>query len=202
MGTDADFPVTLWDLLPTAIEVRVPAVDASADPAPPTSAQDRYDQLVLHMKQVHSVRIVRWRKSMTGCAWVVDYEDDTAVNLIESPYPRGPVSCAIFLHEIGHHAIGFYRYKPRCYEEYMAWQWAIETMEQEGFNVTDRVRGRVRDSVQWSVDVALQRGLKNLPKELTGYAPAAGASPTPPSQKDREGFLDRSAQKQFDSCVD
>ena len=84
--------------------------------------QLRYDGLVDEMKKIHGVRVVKWRSSTSGCAWQVQYADGTNARLIESPYPRGPMSCAVFMHEIGHHAIGFNRYRPRCLEEYHAWR--------------------------------------------------------------------------------
>ena len=46
------------------------------------------------------------------------------------------MSAAIFCHEIGHHAIGFTRYKPRCLEEYHAWAWSFAEMERRGFTRT------------------------------------------------------------------
>ena len=79
------------------------------------------------------------------------------------------MSCAIFLHEIGHHAIGFKTYKPRCLEEYHAWKFAIDTMEAEGLNVTDRVHERMRDSLRYAVAKAARRGLKRIPPELLPY---------------------------------
>lgn len=79
------------------------------------------------------------------------------------------MSCAIFLHEIGHHAIGFHVYRPRCLEEYHAWRWALETMEQEGFEVTDAVQRRVKESLRYAIDKARRRGLQQLPVELAPY---------------------------------
>ena len=61
-----------------------------------------------------AVGVRKWRSSMSGVAWQVTYRDGTVARLIESPRPRGPVSAAIFLHEIGHHAIGLGRFRPRC----------------------------------------------------------------------------------------
>ena len=91
--------------------------------------------------------------------------------MIESPYPKGPMSCAVFLHEVGHHAIGFNRYSPRCLEEYMAWDWAIRMMESRRLNVTDRVRKRMDDAVRYAIAKAIRRGLKQLPEPLVPYLP-------------------------------
>ena len=89
--------------------------------------------------------------------------------MIEAPYPRGPMSCAVFLHEIGHHAIGLRRYRPRCLEEFHAWRWAIEEMEARGLNVTVGVRRRRDEALKYAVRKALRRGLKRLPIELEPY---------------------------------
>jgi hypothetical protein len=132
--------------------------------------RERYDDLVREMKATWQVRVRRWRRSTSGCAWLVRYRDGTVVRLIEAPYPTGPVSCAVFLHEIGHHAVGFGTYRPRCLEEYAAWSWAISTMRDRGFNVTPSVERRVTESLRWAVRKARGRGLKNLPAELLPFA--------------------------------
>lgn len=196
MGKAAPFPKWLWDLLPdvqpTPPRAKPPHPNApdpdragpqpsAAGPEPgafsptPTGSsrirrRELYVQLVAGMKQRFDVRIHRWRSSTTGCAWQVHYTDGTSARLIEAPYPRGPVSCAVFLHEIGHHAIGFHRYKPRCLEEFMAWRWAMDTMVEWGLNVTPGVERRVRLSLKYAVIKARRRGLKNVPQELLEYA--------------------------------
>lgn len=142
-------------------------VDQSARKRP--TMRERYDALVIEMKQTHGVRIRKWRKSSSGCAWEVHYANGGMTRLIESPYPRGPMSCAIFLHEVGHHAIGFGRYRPRCLEEYHAWRWALEQMEQRGLNVTPAVRKRMAESLHYALRKARHRGLKHVPKELLPY---------------------------------
>ncbi|MEE8460191.1 MAG: hypothetical protein V3S08_09960, partial [Phycisphaerales bacterium] len=89
--------------------------------------------------------------------------------LIEAPYPRGPMSCAIFLHEIGHHAIGFNTHRLRCLEEYDAWRWSLDTMRKKGLNVTVAVEKRMDDAIRYAVRKALRRGLKQLPEQLAAY---------------------------------
>lgn len=132
--------------------------------------QQRYDALVLEMKRAYGFRVRKWRNSSTGCAWEVHYADGTISRLLESPYPRGPMSCAIFLHEVGHHAIGLRRYKPRCLEEYHAWRWAIETMRRKKFNVTANVEKRMAESLKYALAKARRRGLKRIPSELAPFA--------------------------------
>ncbi len=121
------------------------------------------------MLQRYSVRVRKWRSSMSGVAWQLKYTDGRLVNLIESPRPKGPMSIAVFLHEIGHHAIGFNRYKPRCLEEYHAWMWALGAMEHHGLNITDAVRHRIALSLWYAVSKARRRGLAQLPPELEPY---------------------------------
>ena len=125
--------------------------------------------LVDEMKRTHNLRIRKWRSSSSGCAWIVRYDDGRERNLIEAPYPKGPMSCAIFLHEVGHHAIGFGTYKPRCLEEYHAWQWALQTMRAKGLNVTAAVEKRMAESLRYAVQKAKRRGLKEVPEQLAAY---------------------------------
>ncbi|MHC5004342.1 MAG: hypothetical protein ACYTJ0_14600 [Planctomycetota bacterium] len=117
------FAPTLWDLLRRDREPLPPRrgrpVSAGRRRGP--TMQERYDALVDEMKRAYGVRVRKWRSSSSGCAWEVHYANGAVSRLIEAPYPRGPMSCAIFLHEIGHHAIGFGTYRPRCLEEYHAW---------------------------------------------------------------------------------
>jgi len=173
------FPKFLWDLLPSRARWRPseqPAQDATR-----SRMQCRYDDLVLEMKQTYRLRVHKWRSSTSGCAWEVRYDDGKVTRLIESPYPRGPVSCAIFLHEVGHHAIGLQRYKPRCLEEYHAWRWALQEMEQRGFSVTDRVRSRRDEALRYAIAKALRRGLRRLPVELVPWAPPGVVSVPQPA---------------------
>lgn len=161
---------TLWDLLappPRKGPKVAPAARPRGDRV--SRMQQRYDELVAEMKRTHAVRVRKWRQSTSGCAWQVFYRDGSMVRLIESPYPRGPMSCAVFLHEIGHHAIGFGTYQPRCLEEYHAWQWALREMRERGFNVTERVEKRVVESLRYAVAKARRRGLKRVPPELVAY---------------------------------
>lgn len=135
------------------------------------SAAQRYDRVVAEMVVRYGVKVRRWRKSMSGVAYEIEYRDGTRRRLIESPRPRGPLSMAIFLHEIGHHAIGLGRYKPRCLEEYHAWMFSLRAMEEHRLEVTDKVRTRVRRSLEYAVSKAARRGIKNLPPELHEYIP-------------------------------
>jgi hypothetical protein len=181
--------LTLWDLLdpilprprkqPPRLRLAPPrAPRCRPAPAPTTNGtastaritmQDRYDALTRHMLAAYGIRVRKWRSGMSGIAWCVQYQDGTISRLIEAPRPCGPMSAAVFLHEIGHHAIGFSTYKPRCLEEYHAWAWAIARMEEHRLNITDDVRRRMHLSLWYAVDKARRRGLRELPPELHPY---------------------------------
>lgn len=135
----------------------------------PLTMAERYEALTRAMLKEHGVRVRKWRTSMSGVAWQVRYADGTIARLIESPRPKGPMSAAIFLHEIGHHAIGFNVYRPRCLEEYHAWAWSLAQMERHGLNITDAVRRRMHESLWYAVEKAKRRGLREVPAELAGF---------------------------------
>jgi len=179
--------LTLWDLIPGTKKKARTAPAPAARPSGPKpvvrgavrprqSRKDSpaallYERVTRESLAAHGVRVRKWRTSMTGVAWQVTYEDGQVTRLIEAPRPRGPMSAAVFLHEIGHHAIGFNRYKPRCLEEYHAWMWSLAEMERFGVTVTDSVKLRVHESLHYAVLKAARRGLKRLPAELEPYLP-------------------------------
>lgn len=142
-------------------------------PAAPSSRkggmQDRYDAMTRELLATYGVRVRKWRSSMSGVAWEVYYQDGKTVRLIEAPRPKGPMSAAVFLHEIGHHAIGFHRYKPRCLEEHKAWEWALEEMRRRNLNITPAVEKRVQASMRYAIGKATRRGIKALPAEMAPY---------------------------------
>ena len=132
-----------------------------------------FTPIVTQMKRRYAVRVRRWRPNMSGCAWRVSYDDGRQINWIESPLPRTPISLAIFLHEVGHHVIGFETYKRRCEEEYHAWTWALTEMRRLGITADERVLRRVRLSLEHALDKAVRRGLTIVPEPLQQYARAA-----------------------------
>src|SRR5206468_7212096 len=115
-----------------------------------------YTNIVDEMKRRYYVRVRKWRRSMSGCAWRVYYHDGRVINWIESPVPRTPISLAIFLHEVGHHVIGFHTYKRRCEEEYHAWEWAITAMRNLGVEPDARVQRRFELSMRYAVSKAMR----------------------------------------------
>lgn len=149
---------------PTTSRRRAGAADATD-----ASMQAKYDAVVELMLARYNIRVRKWRSAMSGVAWYITYRDGRRVNLIESPRPKGPMSAAVFLHEIGHHAIGFDVYKPRCLEEYHAWRFSLEAMQEHGLNITDQVRYRMHQSLWYAVSKARRRGIKQIPEELLPF---------------------------------
>jgi hypothetical protein len=121
------------------------------------------------VKSRYAIRVRRWRRTMSGCAWRVYHPDGRVVNWVEAPVPRTPISLAIFLHEVGHHAIGFRTYKRRCEEEYHAWVWAIARMRELGVEPDAKVHRRFQLSMQYAVGKAVRRGIKSLPEPLEQF---------------------------------
>jgi hypothetical protein len=169
----AGHPVPQPGVLGLGAAARPPVPDSIR--ALPTVAA-KYEALVEHMLEVHGLRVKRWRRGTTGVAYELRTAGrrgtpDRVERWIEAPYPRGPVSCAVFLHEIGHHAIGLGAVSPRCLEEYHAWRWAAEGLAAAGIPVGPSVERRMREGLEYAVAKALRRGLRRLPPELAPYAP-------------------------------
>jgi len=132
-----------------------------------------FKQIVQRSKDQYEIKVRRWRKHMSGCAWRVYHHDGRVVNWIESPEPKTPISLAIFLHEVGHHAIGFEKYKRRCEEEYHVWLWALAEMRRFGVEPDAKVKRRFDLSMRYAVSKAQRRGIKTLPEALRRFAAKA-----------------------------
>jgi hypothetical protein len=128
-----------------------------------------FTSIVRDTTRHYDVRIRRWRSSMSGKAWRVYYHDGRVINWIESPQPKTPLSLAIFLHEVGHHAIGFEKYRQRCEEEFHVWMWAVNEMRRRGIEPNEKVHRRVELSMRYAVGKAMRRGIKEIPEALLQY---------------------------------
>ena len=171
---------TLWDLIPRKTPPVPPRpVVVAKRPARRTPAADRYETVARQMLARYDIRVRKWRSSTSGVAWEVHYADGTISRLIESPRPRGPISAAVFLHEVGHHAIGLGAYKPRCLEEYHAWLFSLQQMHAHGLNITPKVHERVDGALRYAVAKARRRGIKNIPIELVPYDGKGPITPIP-----------------------
>jgi hypothetical protein len=151
----------------------LPTTRGRSDPIHAIDAGDRFELVVRQMKSAHDIRVKKWRRNMSGCAWRVYHADGRTINWIESPVPRTPISLAIFLHEVGHHVIGFDRYKKRCEEEYHVWVWALDQMRELGIDPDEKVHRRFQLSMEYAVDKAVRRGIKALPEPLSRFLPQA-----------------------------
>ena len=123
-----------------------------------------YAAILRRVKGRYRIRVRKWRTSMSGSAWQVRYGDGRVVRWVEAPVPRTPLSLAVFLHEVGHHIIGFEQYKQRCEEEYHVWRWALDEMRRLGVEPTEKVLARYRLSMQYAVGkAAAARGSSSSP---------------------------------------
>ncbi len=136
----------------------------------PTAQRRRYyDAIVEEMKQTHGIAIRKWRKRMSGVAYELRYSNGDIKRMISSPRPRSPVSACIFLHEVGHHAVGFRKFRPRCLEEYHVWQWALRQMRHFDIPIDGGVARHYQRSMYHYVQLAHKRGLKRLPAVLDQF---------------------------------
>jgi hypothetical protein len=126
-----------------------------------------YAAMVGDLKARYKISIRKWRSHMAGVAYELTYRDGRIKRLVSAPRPRSPVSAAIFLHEVGHHAVGFRRYSPRCLEEYYVWQWTFREMTARGIPVTHRVLRHYRRAMYHYVHRA--RLAHPLPPELAPF---------------------------------
>lgn len=134
----------------------------------PTKAE-RFEAIARVQLERYAIRVRKWRRGMTGIAWYVTYTDGRVQRLIEAPRPKTEMSLAILLHEVGHHAIGFNTYKPRCLEEYHAWQYAFRAMAEHGVEITEPVKRRYDASMRYAIGKATRRGIKAIPEELRAF---------------------------------
>jgi hypothetical protein len=135
--------------------------------APRPTAQT-YRQFVRDLKRRYHITIRKWHRHMHGVAYELTYPDGRIQRLIAAPRPKSPVSAAIFLHEVGHHAIGFKRYHSRCLEEHYVWQWTFREMEARKIPITPRVMKHFRRSMHHYVKRAHRRA-EHVPAELAHF---------------------------------
>lgn len=136
-------------------------------------SQRRYDAVVVEMLSKYGLTVKRWRNSLSGVAVERTFRDGRVERTIESPYPTSPLRLAIFLHEVGHHAIGLGVHKPRCLEEYLAWRYAIDRMDEMGFPTKGAVARRFDRSMRYAVAKSMRRGIRRLPREVAAFLPQA-----------------------------
>ncbi|MEY5060164.1 MAG: hypothetical protein RIS45_85 [Planctomycetota bacterium] len=145
-------------------------------PSPPRGidherpAQRRYDAIVGEFLATHGLRVRCWRRSLSGLATLRIFRDGRQERTIESPYPTSPLRLAIFLHEVGHHVIGLGTFRPRCLEEFHAWRYAIDRMNELGVPTEGTVQRRFERSMRYAVAKSTRRGIRRVPAELAPFA--------------------------------
>lgn len=159
-------------------------------PPPPGGSPGPYAALVDEMLRRHGLRVRRWRTTRSGIAVLLRHADGRMDRWIESCYPRGPVSLAIFLHEIAHHAIGLGRYRPRCLEEWHAWRWAVDEMRARGIAPNAAVERRMRAALMHAVDRGRRAGMRRIPALLRPFD-RADPSARPQQAADGDGHRAR-----------
>lgn len=132
--------------------------------------QRTYDSIVEEFLRRYRLRVRRWRNSLSGLATLLRYRDGHQERTVESPYPTSPLRLAIFLHEVGHHAIGIGVFRPRCLEEFYAWRFAIDRMNEMGLPTAGTVQRRYERSMRYAVSKSTRRGIRMLPAELSEFA--------------------------------
>jgi hypothetical protein len=130
---------------------------------PPRQRQRALHAMTRELTRHYKISIRRWRHHMSGMAYELTYADGRIKRLISAPRPRSSVSAAIFLHEVGHHAIGFKRYTCRCLEEYYVWHWTFREMRARQIPITERVLRHYRRSMQYYLRRAKPEDVWKLP---------------------------------------
>ena len=153
---------------PSHLPAKLPGIPRFL-PATRPEQREFYAAMVVELKAKYKIAIRKWRTHISGVAYEVKYRDGHIKRLIAAPRPRSPVSAAIFLHEVGHHAIGFKRYQPRCLEEYYVWQWAFREMTARSIPIDARVMRHYKRSLFHYVRLAKRLGIKDLPHELHAF---------------------------------
>lgn len=98
--------------------------------------------------------IGKFRKSTTGIANLED-----PLWTIEVPEPRGPVSYATFVHEIGHQVLHRRRrVRPRWLEEQEAWSYALDSFLRFDLPGVEKATADARGAMAYSFSKALRRG--------------------------------------------
>lgn len=155
---------------PTAMaELRRPRTPRGVDRS--RAVQRRYDEIVDAMLAKYRLHVRCWRNSLSGLATLRQFRDGRLEHWIESPYPTTPLRMAIFLHEVGHHAIGLGVHRPRCVEELRAWEWSIAAMRAFGLRTDGTVLRRFRRTMRYEVWRSMKRGMRRLPKDVEPFAP-------------------------------
>ncbi len=129
------------------------------------------EAVVRSLLAAYPVRVMRWRKSLSGVAWHVEKKGVFVETRIEAPRPRTPLSFSIFAHEIGHHLQHMERasWPSRMEQEHDAWERAFVLMREHGVPITEKVEKRFHDSMRYALAKALRRGARRVPQPFEHF---------------------------------
>lgn len=109
----------------------------------------------------HKVTIEYWKSNRpySGRAYCKTFT-------VKVPHPLSDISFNTFCHELGHLMTND---KLSCMREYKASMFALETMQQHGIRISRKVRQHHNWYIAYSLAQALNRNLKQVPKELKPF---------------------------------
>ena len=87
-----DLMLTLWDLIaprkpkPRVVRRKKIVRNRPVSAPAPGSMAERYERITKQMLAEHSVRVRKWRTSMSGVAWQVEYRDGSIAKLITARF--------------------------------------------------------------------------------------------------------------------
>ena len=109
----------------------------------------------------HDIVINHWKSNrpFSGRA-------DCETYILTVPQPKSDISLNTFLHELGHL---FYQIKPSCLNEYMACNFALDKMRENGIAISHKVKHHHNWYIAYSLAQALNRKIKMIPLELKPF---------------------------------
>jgi hypothetical protein len=128
--------------------------------------RDPYLAAAEKLVALSGVRVRKYRSSMTGVAFT--RADDWG---IEAPRPHGPVSFAVFAHEVAHHLLHRSGSRPRWLEEVEAWEYALDCFERFELRGVDHARADAARSIRYAVAKALRRGSPETARAILERTP-------------------------------
>jgi hypothetical protein len=121
---------------------------------------NKYELSANQLLEQYNITVKTVRKSLSGIAFIED-------KVISAPRPNQPLKFAIFAHEVGHIVNG--HISPRWLEELSAWEFSIEQFKIFNFRIPKQVKSRMNYSLSFALAKALNRNMKQVPKELRKY---------------------------------
>ena len=105
--------------------------------------------------------VTKYRRSMSGVAFTGPLTERGSKVEIEAPEPKGPISFAIFAHEIGHQVLHRDNGRtPRWKEEVEAWEFALKAVQRFDLPGYERVEARAARSIAYAFRKARRRGVE------------------------------------------